>query len=481
MKFVYSDETEKQNFETFLDEKFSARDTSLEYDWRYKKGILSSLQNFYNRDHALLPIGFLAYLKVALKKENFQIEFIEYRQIPKRILKALNDALLRDYQKEAITVATEYTTSIIKLPVGSGKTIVAGYIGKVYPKSTVLYIFPSIDLVHQTYNEFVEKCGYKSEEISIFQGNNVVDEGRIILLSADSYLKAAHRFPEVGVIVTDECHYTNNTIEKIVYSCQKASVKIGLSATPTHPNPFLLMKMHSFFGPISYQKEIVEMIEQKNLVNINVELHEVECSKMNVVGSWNDIYDTKKITDTNRQTLLDMGYDLNENEGVGRKFIEYGDESIAIVRNPVRNAMIAELALNHPRVLILFSKLAHGEILKELLGQNAILISGKDDLTIRNQAKDALEKHDDAIVIASNIFNTGVSINNIKTLINASGGKSPILTEQKLGRATRKSESIEKMQAKIIDFIDNYHPMTRKQTSQRLKVYNSLNLPIIYL
>ena len=166
IKFTFEGNQEKVLFEEFINEKFSAKDTSLEYDWRYKKGILSSSKSFYIDSNQLLPIGFLAYLKVYLKETSFEVNFVEYRTFPKTDLKPLKDGVLRDYQIESIETAVKYKTNILKLPVGSGKTLVSCYLGKVYSKATVLYIFPSIDLVHQTYEEFINKGKVNSKDIS---------------------------------------------------------------------------------------------------------------------------------------------------------------------------------------------------------------------------------------------------------------------------------------------------------------------------
>jgi superfamily II DNA or RNA helicase len=245
------------------------------------------------------------------------------------------------------------------------------------------------------------------------------------------------------------------------------------------------MMMHSLLGPVSYNKEIKEMIDKKNLVNININIIKTPSKSMEVVGSWQDIYDTIRIdSEKQKEEYENEGYkitkDLDGNT-VAKKFLEYGDESLAIVYNEQRNDLIKRIALDRSRVVILTSRIAHGEILRDLIGPRARLINGQDDLATRKKGITYLQENEEAILIGSNILNTGVNIQNIKTLINAAGGTSPILAEQKIGRSSRKSDTIEKLLATVYDFDDSFHPMTRKQSRKRIELYNSLKLPIIKL
>jgi len=79
------------------------------------------------------------------------------------------------------------------------------------------------------------------------------------------------------------------------------------------------------------------------------------------------------------------------------------------------------------------------------------------------------QKREIKTLIASNIFNTGISINNIELFINASAGKSKIQTLQKIGRALRKAEG--KKVATIIDFMDYGNKFLERHSNQRINLY----------
>ena len=93
------------------------------------------------------------------------------------------------------------------------------------------------------------------------------------------------------------------------------------------------------------------------------------------------------------------------------------------------------------QVLILYSVIKHGEIISELLKDEGIdhaLLKGKDSQDVRDGVKQSLMNGDIKCVVASKIFDVGVSIESLSALILASGGKSYVKTLQRVGRILRK-------------------------------------------
>lgn len=473
-----------------LTTKFRAEDSQLKYNYAVRKGFASAFKSFYIFDKDLLPVGFLPYLEYYLKQEKIKYEVIDLRKYPKvdkdflRSLaagnyKTKNGFIPRDFQiKAVIKLFQNKSGGIVQLPMGSGKSFIAFLITKVYPTSKILLMFDQIELVHQTRKMFIE-YGMPAEEIGIIQGNNFQDDRRVTLLSVDSYEKAFHLFPFIKVIICDECDQLGSDTEKstatkVLYSCQNAPVRIGLSATADAiDNPYRQMGLFGNLGPIVYNKQIKEHVDDGTLADLEIEMHIIDHDPIPICGSYADIYEWRKITkEINVEQMKKFGWEeaLKNKVPYLRKFVNNGDESTHYVFNEIRNKKIVEIIKNQNRVLILFIRQEHGKILKELL-PDSLMVMGKDDKKTREAAKNYLKENKKGIVLASNIFGRGVDIPWIQTLVLVGGGKGTQPVIQRFGRATRKHAGTQKTKAKIIDFYDKFSPLGEKQSKQRKLIY----------
>ena len=490
---------EKKLSEKILTTKFCARDTSMSHNPLVKRKILSDIKYFYNTEYNILPIGFLYYLEHYYKEENIQYDIVDMREFPfvdKNILKQMikgefhyNGLYPRDYQLEAVMTVIKNKGGIISSPVGTGKTLMIAMLLSIYSKSKILILFNTTDLIAQTYNDLLS-YGFTQNDIGVIQGTNFDDTKRITLLSVQSYEKAFHIFPYINVIIVDEVHENGrtNVAEKIIYSCQNAPIRIGLSATPWSDNPYETMRLYGNIGPIVYETHITQQIQNGNIANTFVELYNYDAPSIIPKGIWADIYDMKKINKKNKEEdLVQQGYEIItfKGEKYARKFIEYGDEYTHFVNNENRNKKIIEVITHYvkknKRILVIFNRLEHGQILKSMY-PDGILIHGNESLQNRKKAKEILQTKPGTVIFASNIWYKGINIPEIDVFINATGGHSSVRVVQKLGRVVRKSKNTHKPIAIAVDFIDNgLSRIGKSQTNKRINVYkNILKLPILY-
>lgn len=467
--------------ETVAFEKLVANALNV-YDMDKKK-----FESFYIQEKNFFPTHLLHLIKPLT--EGFEVEYVDYRKkikiLPASQVKFPNPKMIpRDYQFNAfVSVEKNPHGGIIQLPTGTGKSIIiAGLAQQLQCKK--LFIIPGISLIWQQKEFFNKDCGISDKRIAMFQGVNEKYDGDedIILLSPQSYLKMAHIFPEIGAIIYDEAHYCNDTIEKIILSCQNATCHIGLTATAQdHLNEYENVKVQSFFGEVICDESLREMIDQDVLVKVEVHVHNIESQpELPVMNSWNDVYEYEELEYEKYVELKKAGENVEykDQKYYLKTLVELGNETIAITDNEFRNKLICDIALKSKRVLILVSKIRHGKKLLEILGDKAIFVSGSDLLADRKKAQNWLDEDENSIVIATKIFNTGVNIEGIETIIIADGGVSAILTKQKIGRGTRKSKRFFKYQATTHDFFDSHHPVTKRQSRTRYLHYKKLDIPI---
>ena len=487
--------------EKILTTKFSAKDTSLSNTTMVRRKLASDIRSFYSPDYNILPTGFLPHLEYYYEKEELQYTIYEMRKfsgINKNFVGTLmNDNLIiggekpYPYQKESTYAILKNRGGLLELPTGSGKTQIIALLCNAYSKARILIIENSIDLIEQTYKKLI-KYEFSPNDIGVIQGGNDDDTKRITLLCAQSYEKAFGLFPYINVIISDEVHENGRTptAEKIIFSCQRASIRIGLSATiEAIDNPFEQMRVYGNFGPIIYQKEITEQIAANSLSKTKVEIYSYESNPIPIVGSWGDKYDTVKVSKKNtEEDLQKNGYTIVKVSGklVGKKFKYYGDEYNHFVNNKARNQKIIDVIQKYikqgKRILVLFNRIEHGEILKSMC-PGGVLIHGQNDSKARQEAEEHLRNNESVVVFASKIWAKGKDIEEIDVAINAAGLHSTVNVIQKLGRTTRKSRTTEKLEAIYVDFNDsNISPIGRKQSKKRADIYiNKLQLPTEFL
>ena len=320
----------------------------------------------------------------------------------------------------------------------------------------------------------VEKLSYGVKQIERIE-THIPEYNRVYNITVDDN----HNYVVNGNILVSNCHETgrNPTSEKIIYSCQNAPIKIGLTATTEIDNAYERMKMFSIVGPIVYKSTIKEKIDEKYLAKIHIKMYEIgQDVHIPICGSWADIYEKRKITKKfTEQDAIQQGYQLigSGTKKFARKFVDNGDESNLYIFNQERNQLIANLAKKKERCLILFDKIKHGYELQKLL-PDAFLVHGESTLEDREKAKKLLKDNPKQIVLASTIFATGVNIPAIRCYINAAAGKSNCKIIQKLGRTTRLDHTTNKTSAEVIDFYDRYNSISIKQSKKRLSIYSDL-------
>lgn len=365
----------------------------------------------------------------------------------------------RDYQLESATKALNYGKGIIVLPTSAGKTltialIAATVMSRGYDK--VLILVPNIQLVEQTYNDFIE-YGINPNVISKWTGNHeyqstpTVIANNQILLSKTQDTSVLNEF---NVVICDEVHKIG-TAEKIAKLIKglKAQYKFGFTGSLPENN-FDRWSINRIFGPVIYEKLSVELRQDKFI------------SKVRVVGLEMEY---KNIPEFTRPSIAEptAGY-VEETEWLHTN--EY--------RNSVMAKMVDRLDTN---TLVLVDRIAHGEHLleyfKSRIDKQIYFIQGSVDVEEREQLRQLMEQSTNVVCIAiSNIFSTGISIKNLHNIIFASIGKARIKIIQSIGRSLRLHHT--KEIATIFDIADTCLTYGFKHYEERKKLYEAENIPL---
>jgi superfamily II DNA or RNA helicase len=252
------------------------------------------------------------------------------------------------------------------------------------------------------------------------------------------------------VVIFDEAHLMSSTTWfEIATLCDNAYVRVALSGTLSTRDAFKDSRIESMTGPVVPVVTAGELIEKGVLAKPYIYMVRFTSS---------DSYPSyKKVRDViapgwreNRRLLSNRGSDL-----YGYAYAQ------GITNNDTRNAtgvMLAkQAALKGSRVLMLCQRVEHGSALCRFAQSvgvpNTIWLWGEGSTETRQDGIAQFRSaKDGALLIASTIFDIGVDIPEIDTLILMGAGKSPIKTIQRIGRALRPRP--DKTSVNIYDFMD---------------------------
>jgi superfamily II DNA or RNA helicase len=352
---------------------------------------------------------------------------------------------LRDYQIEQVRRVAEPVKphqvpgrGIIWSSTGSGKSRVAPAIAHAYGGN---YVF----LVHRAHlaNDVASRWhaleGTKAGKIL---AGKVRPSDRFTVATIQtlkSRLKTDRGLQQwaetVDGILADECHvFAAADAVSVVQKFKNARVRIGLSGTPLDRSDKRSLVAIALMGPVIHKVRASTLIADGTIAKPVVKL--VTCKQKSYGETWQDVYD-----------------DL-------------------VVNSVERNTLIVNEMLTHERPGMVFvRRIPHGHNLvrmAERAGLSVRFVEGSRDARQRDRAiKDLSEAKLDYIV-ASDVFNEGVDIPALRTVVLAAGGKSTVKVLQQIGRALRKSDG--KTVASIIDIDDRGNKWLRQHSLERVRV-----------
>jgi superfamily II DNA or RNA helicase len=345
----------------------------------YKSGAWDGKVKFLKNNK--FPVGFLQRAKIVLSKD---VEIQYLGDYPKINLTSLTEYLekanLRDYQIDAVKCGIKNRLGIINLAANAGKSRCIAGIISAFPQSQFLILAHRIDILselQETFDEFLVNQNY---ELSTFQSAKKYD-----LTQFD------------GVLVDEVQTVAANTFYKIVNSCINANIRLGFSATPKRSDG------KDYYIEATVGKPIIK-VKQSELIE-------------------------RGISTKPKIYLIPYKVDFIDN-------VSYSKAEDMLINDKTRNQMIADLCKDRHEVMILFRRIDHGKLLHNLI-PGSVYIDGNDNKSKRDKTKKDFKEGKIKVLLSSNIFDTGINLNNIKTLILAWAGKSPFGLTQKIGRALR--------------------------------------------
>jgi len=366
---------------------------------------------------------------------------------------------LRDYQYETVKAALKNKNGVIILPTSAGKTFVMATIVRSIQlqqnKLKTLILVPDIQLVTQSYSDFIE-YGIPKNEITKWTGSYEPDFNASIIIANIQILQSEKQdlslLKDVELLIIDEVHKLKhgNKVNKIV---DQITAKYRFGLTGTMPdNKIDEWNILGKLGRVIYKKQSIDLRELNYISQVHVAILKVTYSNL------------PKFTKSNGASPT-AGYE---------------EEIQFLQTNIFRNSLITKIINGvNKNTLIMVDRIAHGEELLRVLSSNTkkkvYFVHGDIEIEERENIRKLMEKEDNIICIAiSKIFSTGINIKNLHNIVFAAIGKAKIKIIQSIGRSLRKHTS--KKRATIFDIGDNLR-YGNAHLDERIRLYDNEQIP----
>lgn len=451
-----------------LDQNLSYFVQNYYFSYAYRHGYWDYRERKYKKwdgkNHLLKNKRFLSGLvdrvKIILKNTNTSYIVKDIRKpVPFGPEISLKNIEKREYQQRILHSALANKSGIIQSATGSGKSIVIAQIIANTNVKTMVYV-TGIDLLYQMYQMFNNILGEKvgiigdgkaeirrinictvwtasnalGKKYEPFDDEDFSTNEKFDKKSAEKIKKA---ITSAECCFYDECHMlATSTLQLINQKSRAARYKFGLSGTAWRDDNADLL-LEAVCGKKVAEISASELIHSGFLVKPKIHFINIP-EKGNLPDSYQAIY---------------------------KKYI---------VKNKIRNDKIissaCKLVKGGRKVLVLVKTIEHGKILLSKFPSNLVIyfVRGEMASEERNRVrKEFLEGKID-IIIASIVYDQGIDLVNLDSLILAGSGKATGRTLQRLGRVIRPFDG--KKDAIVIDFIDNAKYL-KEHSKKRLEIY----------
>ena len=326
------------------------------------------------------------------------------------------------FQKPSAVYCLKNKRALVLSPTGSGKSLIIYYILRYLLEKSkfrfkILLCVPSIDLVEQLLEEFIEydkTFPIQNYVHQIYSGKEKQTQKQIVISTWQSiYEYDSKYFSQWNAVIIDEAHQAKaDSLKKILESSVNAKYKIGLTGTIDNLEVDKLV-IEGLTGPIYTTTTTHEMMKAGQSSQLEVKI------------------------------LL-----LNHTSKLPPQNMSFQSERKYLVQSEIRNNFIANLIKKYTpnkNILVLTDSRNHILLLKKALEakeidkNKIIIVTGSTDKDERKLARHRAEKENGLIFLATfGVYSTGINIKNLQYLIFATGTKAWIKLLQSIGRLLRK-------------------------------------------
>lgn len=389
------------------------------------------------RNGTYFPTGLIGMVVDYFKKNSipYVLSDLRFRPETNFLIEPSGAIEYRDYQTRVIHTACNKSRGIIQAATGSGKTVMSAGIIEQLKVAPFMFFVTSIDLLEQAKDSFESFLRFHGSPLKVGQiGGGTIDIQDVNVCTIQTVVRALDKkwdkkykfdsddtddktpiaqykddIKEVireskGAICDEVQHWRADTCQLVARELKSAFYTYGMSATPYRDEGDDLM-IQACFGRKIEVITATELIEHPE------------------------------------QYLVRPYIKMVHIKGKRSKFKQY--QSLykdRVVENNYYNGCIANIAnayINNGRlVLVLVQQIDHGKELAHMI-KGAEFLSGKSSKKKRSKGLKNLRNHYIRCIVSTTIFDEGIDVRPLDTVILAGQGKSSVRAMQRVGRICR--------------------------------------------
>jgi len=345
----------------------------------------------------------------------------------------------------AIAEAIASERGLLDMSTGSGKTEVAcGIIACLQVKT--LFIVHLRTLLLQSAQRISDRLGCP---VAVF-GNGSYQWGDITVASIQSLWRNLEALKEylksVELVIVDEAHHvSNNSYFKVLKAMPNAFYRFGLSGTPLDRSDGSSLITVGLLGEVVHKTTSSDLIKKDILARPTIIFIPVPREQAFPNSEHLFLYDWREIYE---------------------KGIVYNDYRNDLITRTVQTL----LSKGKKNILVMVKEVQHGQELLARFKTSGIPAVFLWSATAKTELLETIKEFKEGktpVIISSPIFDEGIDIPEIDTIVMAGGGESVIKTLQRIGRGVRKAPH--KANLLVVDFMDLHHPTLENHSRKRLR------------
>lgn len=435
--------------------------------WDGKKHLLQGGRNLY------FPTGCLPVAVRLLTALGVEIVYQDERQKPEQpdpeeaFKIVLSDGSLESLwkeQREALCAGLKYGRGVIQMPTGSGKSRVLAGFCKLLPYPVIILI-NNQSIAKQLQNEISEHI---EEPVGMIKGGVFAPERVTIAMTQSLYNGVEANDPDTlelikstRVLMLDECHHTSsNTWYSLCKAFVNAYFRFGVTGTANMRPAGDDLLLIGATGGILYEASEAELIKQGKLALPIIHFYRIDSEDDNNILEQSNNKKKKKDKEPYQQAYQrHVSNNINLNKLCAQ-----------IIKN----------LHNSAQILVLFEYKEHINNVVALISDvEHTVLTGEEDVEYREEIKELFVEGTVKVIMATKIFDEGVSINNIDVVIRMGLMQTPIKTKQQVGRGQRVKRKGKPNVVHIVDFLHTSQADLVKHSLAHYEFYEKMSYPII--
>lgn len=411
----------------------------------------SGIKSHYDKRSKVFLYGLLPIVSASLREKGIKYQLIRHDDGHKTLpagpykLKGID---LYDFQEGAVNAVLKRKRGILKMSVGSGKTETSMAIVDSLNVPT-LFLTHRTNLMYQTAKRFEQRLPHFKGKFGII-GDGEFSPNFVTFATVQTISRRLKDDDEMSrllksyeLVIVDEAHkMSSDSFVDAVSACTGAYYRVGLTATPfMRGDKIEEYNLRGSIGDIIYEITPSDLIARGFIARPFVKFIEMNTNQpISHLQAYKEVY-------------------LH-----------------GIVHNKVRNYKVVEMALklkeSKPKTIVVTTDVSHAKLLTEMIedaGLKVEMCTGKTDAKTRQKSLDKLAKGKIDVIVASTIFDEGINVEALGSIILAAGGKSIPALFQRIGRSMRRKDG-EENYCVVIDFMDRQHGILLNQSRQRLNI-----------